>query len=342
VDVHEHIEDLVPALRLLHQEGDLHHGLQLVEAIADLVGGAPTLRTAAALLDIGDELHAEAAVEALVCLGRARLLFDLEESGHGIALCDLVAAEIFAATGREEEAAELYERGLDLLQPERDADWAGRAWHNFGILLHRLSRPGEALDAHTEALEAYRTTGRATPTADCHVGIGMALHALDRGDEALEPYAAARALYTEFDEEVLLADVDDRRGLVLCDLGRYEEAIAAHEAAIARYDALGHDWSAARSRRYLSHPLDHAGRHQEALTVLETARAVFAEALDEAEIARCDASTAAALLGLGQEVAARPLLDSARRALAELSLEHESDWCARLLDDPASLPHRHP
>lgn len=113
-----------------------------------------------------------------------------------------------------------------------------RGWHNFGILLRRLDRPADCLDAQQRALAAYGQSGLALPAADCHVGVGMALHDLGEPAGALEPYAAARALYTEFGAQHLLADVDDRRGLALCDLGRYEEAELAHAGAIERFELL--------------------------------------------------------------------------------------------------------
>jgi tetratricopeptide (TPR) repeat protein len=326
----EGIAELVPALRVLHEEGDTATALRLVEAIADLAEGEAGLRTAAALQEVGERLPAEAAAAAFSCLGAARRCYAAEGVDLGVGACDVLAAERFAAGGAEERAAELFAQGVALLDADLDPGFAGRAHHNHGILLHRLGRHEEALHAHDHGLAAYRRTGRAVPAADCHVGMGMALHGLGRTEEALEPYAAARALYLEFDEQLLLADVDDRRGLALCDLGRFEEAAAAHQAAVTRYEGLGEGWLAARSRRYRSHPLDHAGRVEEALGDLEAARQVLADHDDDVEVARCDAAVGAALLA------------AAERALTAAELDDEADWCARLLEDPSTLAHRHP
>lgn len=333
---------LLPALRWLHDQGDVADALRLVEAVHDLLTDTAGVATASVLMDIADGIEDGPPAASLGCLRVAQMVFVIESFGHGVAACDILAAGIAADSGEPLRAVGLYKQGLAGLDASFEPALTGRGWHNFGILLRRLGRAEESYDAQRLALAAYRDCGLATPVADCHVGIGMALHDLGRLDEALEPYAAARALYREFGEEHLLADVDDRRGLVLCDLGRYEEAEAAHSAAITRYDSLDEEHRAARSRRYRSHPLDHAGRGEDAIADLDAARATFADLGDDLEVARCDAALAAALIGLGQERAARPLLDSARRALEALDEQHEAAWCAELLADPTTITHRHP
>jgi tetratricopeptide (TPR) repeat protein len=337
----EHIEGLVPALRRLHDEGDTASALCLVEVIADLAGGTQSLQTAARLVAVAEALAWSPPGPALSCLGVARGIYFGEEFDHGMGACDVIAADILGVNDDEDRALDLYPQGLGLLDAEVDPALLGRAWHNLGILQLRGGDPDASLESQQQALEAYRLTGRASPTADCHVGIGIALESIGRHADALEPYAAARGLFLEFGENERLADVDDRRGLALCELGRYEESAAAHAAAITRYDTIEEPWCAARSRRYRSHPLDHAGRIDEALTALEAARGVLTAFGDEVEAARCDASSAAALLGLGQEAAARALLQRACGVLADNALDDEADWCERLIEDPSTLAHQH-
>jgi tetratricopeptide (TPR) repeat protein len=229
------------------------------------------LRTAMRLMGTAGDLPETPAGPPLACLATAREIFEAESMPHGMASCDFLAADIFAANGDMERALELAELSLPLLEVEIDAELVGRGWHNQGIRLHRLGQTEAALHAHEVALEAYRVDGRAVPTADCHVGIGMALVELSRAEDALGSYADARALYREFGAWDLLADVDDRRGLALTELGRYEEAVLAHGAAVDRYLSLGREWHAATGAALLG-----MGHGTAARPLLDSARRMLA------------------------------------------------------------------
>ena len=91
----------------------------------------------------------------------------------------LLIAQIQGAQGLLEDACTTLQQGL-AQHPEH-----GPLHHNLGVLLHRLQRPAQALQAHDKALAL------GVQAADAHYNRGNTLQSLGRMNEALDAYRGA-------------------------------------------------------------------------------------------------------------------------------------------------------
>ena len=148
-----------------------------------------------------------------------------------------------------QDSLAVVERALRL-QPEHPM-----AWHDKGVVLGQLGRPGEALVAYEQAL-----TRQPEDAATWHRK-GMALWELGRHEEALVAYEQALARRPEH------AATWHNKGVVLGEMGRPGEALVALEEALARRPEDAATW------HQKGWTLGHLGRSVEALVALEEALA---------------------------------------------------------------------
>lgn len=224
--------------------------------------------------------------------------------------------------GREEDAAEAYERAVGL--DER----AHEAWINLGRLHRRADRHRAALECFDSALRAARTD------PDAHLGRGLARAATGDVSGAQLDFARAAELAPN-DAEPLLA-----LGDLMRDTQRYDEAVETYRRAIAREDADAASWL--KLGNALALVEDYHG-----------AADAFRDALRRApELAAAFNGLGASLMHLGQRDQAITALDRAAELdsldpnpLMNLALLHEragetdaarAAWARALERDPAS------
>jgi tetratricopeptide (TPR) repeat protein len=252
---------------------------------AEPSAGPADPRTAAEIFAQAVSLHREGRTAAAETLYRAVLA---READHPGALGRLGAARL--QNGDYDEAVRLLRRAL-----EREPHSA-EMHVNFGVALHGLNRPADALEQFEKAIALE--PGR----AEAHFNRGRALHELDRAAEAGECYRRALVLRPDH------ANAHNNLGNILLTLNRPREAIGCIEAALA----LQPDYADAHSNlgialhaldryaeatasyaRALAIRPDHAdahnnlglalrdmNRHEEAIACFEKAQAVKPDMVD--------------------------------------------------------------
>ncbi|WP_405930972.1 tetratricopeptide repeat protein [Streptomyces sp. NBC_00827] len=139
------------------------------------------------------------------------------------------------------------------------------AWHNFGLALRGAGRLMEAVEAHTRALDLFRTVGDRRREAIVWDNIGSALRGAGRVVEAVEAHTRARDLGQAVGDRHREASAWDNIGSALRRAGRVVEAIEAHTRARDLHKAAGDRQGEGIAWSNLGSALQEAGRVAEAI-----------------------------------------------------------------------------
>jgi tetratricopeptide (TPR) repeat protein len=218
-----------------------------------------------------------------------------EHGGHRrrAASAYLAAADRARARYANETAADLYERGLALYEPDDAIDRIDPL-HNYGDVLHRVGRTQEAMNA-------FRAMLASAWHVDHHAKAGAAHGRIARVHRSLGEYGAAEQ-HLQLAEELFrragdlrgLAGVEDDRGRVAFLRGDYPAALERHERALELRRAVGDQRSIALSLHNLALVHQASGAHGEAVVRFSEALALRREIGDRPGVVQSLVAMAAA------------------------------------------------
>lgn len=285
-------DDLAPVVhwirgRVAASLGEDEAAVQALEAVLDRQPAADVVRRplAQALLRLGQEEAARRHLEQLASLGDAspgqvRFPDPQMERIHTLAQSAgsyLRRGNRALVTGRVDQAAELFRRGLEI-----DPDHLELRL-NLGLALVRAERPDAALETLREAVERHPESAQAHhdlgTVLRAHLRHGDAVASFERAVELRPDYAEAwfnlaNALagaerWAEAEEALLRhreLQPDDTRTLYLLAMAHHEQGRSA-EAIVELRELLGQDPADPQLRRGLAQILDRTGRSDEAMEV---------------------------------------------------------------------------
>ncbi|MFC3408311.1 tetratricopeptide repeat protein [Streptomyces lusitanus] len=134
------------------------------------------------------------------------------------------------------------------------------AWNSLGNALLVAGRPGEAIEAHSQARYRYQAAGGRHDEAVAWGNLGNALRAAGQVDDAIDAHARARDLYQAAGDRHREAMAWDNLGNALQEAGRTGEAIDAHTRARDLLQAAGDRHGEGRAWHNLGNALRAAGR----------------------------------------------------------------------------------
>ncbi|MEH1924596.1 tetratricopeptide repeat protein [Nostoc sp.] len=102
-------------------------------------------------------------------LGVARFISD--RNGEGMALSGLGSA--YKALGQYQMAFEFHQHSLEIRRNLDDRNGEANAWFNLGLVLEKINRESEAIDAFCNAREIYHTMGLDASLQDCNHAIEL-------------------------------------------------------------------------------------------------------------------------------------------------------------------------
>jgi tetratricopeptide (TPR) repeat protein len=242
-----------------------------------------------------------------------------------------------------EAAAELYARGIELLDPE---DLLARLdpLHDYGDVLQRAGRTKQALAAFEAMLHAAWRLDYTAKAGAAHGRIARAWRALGDYDAAEQHLDRALQLFRVAGDTRGVAGVEDDLGRVAFLRGAYPQALERHGRALDLRRALGEKRSLALSLHNLAMVHQASGTHAEAMMrfsealalrreigdrpgVVQSLQAVASAWRDRGDVRRSFEVLAEAL-GLAQEIGDRleqgSILTRMGEALAQLGRDAEA------------------
>ncbi|HTM19174.1 MAG TPA: tetratricopeptide repeat protein, partial [Kofleriaceae bacterium] len=207
--------------------------------------------------------------EQLEFLGQ---LYERGGDRHRAARCYLTGADKARARYANEEAVDLYTRGLGLIE---DADALARmeALHNLGDVLDLTGRSEEALARFGEMLRLAWMFDQRGKGGAAHSRIGRIHRRRGDYDRAMDHLREAQALFEKASDRRGIAGALDDIGKVHWLRGAYGQALEFHRQALAIRRALG-------ERRSIALSLANIGRVHHDSGAFKAAIAQFREALD--------------------------------------------------------------
>ena len=195
----------------------------------------------------------------------------------------LRAAERYiAAAGKarhryaNDAAAELYARGLELIDPE-DLLQRIDPLHDFGDVLQRAGRTREALAAFNQMLDAAWRLDYPAKAGAAHGRIARAHRALGDYDAAEQHLDRALGLFRTAGDTRGVAGVEDDLGRVAFLRGAYPQALERHGRALDLRRAIGDKRSLALSLHNLAMVHQASGMHADAMMRFSEALAIRRE-----------------------------------------------------------------
>ncbi len=212
----------------------------------------------------------------------------------GTARADLLMelADHLMEAERHSEALPVLETAEELFV-EAGVDWlVGRAAHNRGVVLGRLGRPDEQLEAEYESISAYERGQRQDLSGCSRMALGIHLRAAGRLKEAAAAFRAAV-------EDFSASDEMEHRGHAMVavleaeiDLGRLAPAERLLQPTLAVVAATAPVPVVASVHLLAAQVLEARRGPAAALHALRNARAVWDALGDDDSVATCDIRTA--------------------------------------------------
>jgi predicted ATPase len=230
---------------------------------------------------------------------------------HGRAAeCFIAAAQKARERYANDAAAELYARGIDLL----DAHELGARidpLHDYGDVLQRAGRTREALEAFHKMLQAAWRLDYLAKAGAAHGRIGRVHRA--RGEYALaeQHLDRALALFRAAEDKRGVAAVEDDLGRIAFLRGQYTQALERHRRAFELRSALGEKRSLALSLHNLAMVHHASGQHAEAMQRFFEALALRREIGDRPGVVQSLEAVAAAWRDRGNVVRSLEVLGEA-------------------------------
>ncbi len=189
------------------------------------------------------------------------------------ARCYLAGAERARNRHAPDEARDLFQRGLAMLDDEVDAPARMDALHNLGDVLEQCGRSEEAAERFAEMLHlAWRYDNFAKAGA-AYARLARGLRRSGRYDTAMEHLRRAQELFERSRDERGIALTLDEMGRVHWVRGAYGQALDFHRQALGIRRSLA-------DRRSIAVSLANLGRVYHDCGQFKTAIAHFREALD--------------------------------------------------------------
>jgi tetratricopeptide (TPR) repeat protein len=191
----------------------------------------------------------------------------------------LQAADVARSQYAMAKAAELYAKGLDLIEKGAEADEAHRirALHHYGDALQSLGKSDVALATFRAMLtHAFRLDQRAKGGA-AHSRIGRLYRETGRLDEATQHLAAALALFEEAEDDRGIASTLDDIGKLHWLRGDYGKALEYTQRALTMRRRIGDRRSIALSLNNLGLVYQDSGQFAKALEAFEAALVIRRE-----------------------------------------------------------------
>lgn len=217
---------------------------------------------------------------------------------------------------RDSEALPVLETAQELLVEAGDDRLAGRAAHNRGVVLGRLSRPDERLAAELEAIDLYERAQRRDLSGCSRMALGFHVAAAGRVKDALPVFLAAEADFKLADERMHLGNAMLAILEALVDLGRFPAAERRIRPTLSVLAATAPVPAVARLHELAATVFENRRGPDLARKALRNARAVWDALDEEAHVAACDIRRAVLT------VAADP--KAASTALKRLRLERQA------------------
>ncbi|HEX8951364.1 MAG TPA: tetratricopeptide repeat protein, partial [Polyangia bacterium] len=255
----------------------------------------------------------------------------------------IAAANKARARYANDAAAELYARGLELLDAE-DVLACIDPLHDYGDVLQRVGKSKAALAAFERMLQAAWRLDYTAKAGAAHGRIARAHRALGDYDKAEAHLGSALALFRQAGDARGVAGVEDDLGRVAFLRGAYPQALERHGRALDLRRALGEKRSLALSLHNLAMVHQASGSHAEAMMRFSEALAIRREIGDRPGVVQSLQAVASAwrdrgdvkrsfevlseALGLAQEIGDRleqgSILTRMGEALARLGRDPEA------------------
>ena len=205
-----------------------------------------------------------ASLEAQRSFERAAGLAD-EESERGLALAR--AGELAWMGGRMDEAEQLLEEAIAILQQEGKRADAANAAIRLGELLFSTNRIEEGVTRLESALSAYEATGDEKAIATVSAQLGRLLFFEGRGGEALECVERALELAERLHLGPVVVEALINKALILRH--RANESLGLMRQALFLSEEIGFHRGTLRACMNLSYLLHLAGKMAEGMEVVE-------------------------------------------------------------------------
>ncbi|HEY1302061.1 MAG TPA: TIR domain-containing protein [Vicinamibacterales bacterium] len=189
-----------------------------------------------------------------------------------IATCRVERADCFAALGRLEEAAGLYEQGISELVALHDERTAAVAAAEFGGVRRQQRRFTAALAAFETARDFFTRVNEPASVANAYGEIARTYRAMERFSDAEETYRKALEIRVRVgDRTGEAAALSELASLYSDHLNRPEDAVAFDRRAAETFARLGDQKREALVRNNLAATLLEIGRYDEARPEVERA-----------------------------------------------------------------------
>jgi tetratricopeptide (TPR) repeat protein len=210
------------------------------------------------------------AEDALAPFAEAQRRFqELAESGHpdaermvSVAITD--TGDCLSALGRLEEAAEAYEKAIDLDQhATRLRDLAADRFQ-LGTVRMLQKRYQEALGIYMEARDSFEALGEPSQVAKIWNQIGMVHQQAGQYELAEQAYRQSLVIEVRENDLAGQARTLNQLGILYSGIGRLEEAAGFNRQAADAFIRLGDVANEGKARRNLALSLSRLGRYDEA------------------------------------------------------------------------------
>jgi tetratricopeptide (TPR) repeat protein/transcriptional regulator with XRE-family HTH domain len=202
-------------------------------------------------------------------------------------------------TGRPGEALEHFRRAADQLHDE------ARALGDLAVVYSRLGRQHEAIEVNNRALDIMREIGDRYLEAIALENLGLIYQRLERYPESFDFQHRALALYQEFEDPTGEAGVRGNLGVTCSRLGRHNEALEHHQRVLAIIRVIGDRQHEAETLNDIGTTLRLAGSPREAIERHQQALARASAINDRYDQARAHEGAARAYTDIGDRDNAR-------------------------------------
>ena len=186
--------------------------------------------------------------------------------------CYLSGADKARARYANEQAVELYKRGLSMLEDHDTVAWLD-ALHNYGSVLDLIGDSDQAEEKFVQMLERAWLIDHKSKGGAAHGRIGRILRRCGQYDRAMAHLRVANDLFSRAGDQRGVAGTLDDIGKVHWLRGAYGQALEFHRRALAIRRGLG-------DRRSIALSLANIGRVHNDSGAFKAANRQFREALD--------------------------------------------------------------
>ncbi len=217
---------------LLTMRGPFGVHLHMLDAVVNMLGELPQLRTAALETRSRARLARGRALDAQSDLLEARRLAEASGDRNTQGRVAMLLATVERQQGQRREARQSLNRGLEILRGIGDLRMEGRTVSNLGVLQHELGEEEVALETYNRALEIHRAAGDRRYEGITLANLGVLQQALGLLKAARANYTAALGIHRELGSRRSEGISHINLGDLAAELEQPGQALAHYESAL--------------------------------------------------------------------------------------------------------------